>query len=102
MNLPFGMWAVFEFAKSFLSQKIRSRIVTLSDDKKLANRLGRDILPSEFGGKVPLAKMTESWWNELCANRTRLAAIDSLLVVRGKIYQISFLLNITSTNYKTL
>jgi hypothetical protein len=84
MNLPFGMWAVFEFAKSFLSPKIRSRIVTLSDDKKLSNRLGRDILPSEFGGRVPLAKMTNLWWEELCGNSRRLAALDSLTVVRGK------------------
>ena len=61
----------------------RSRIVTLSEDKKLSKRLGRDILPKEFGGKVPLAEMTAAWWKQLCANKTRLEAIDALVVSRG-------------------
>jgi len=66
MNLPFAMWAVFEFARSFLSHKIKSRIATLSDDEKLQQRLGVvDILPKEFGGKIPLAEMTAAWKAEL-------------------------------------
>ena len=80
MNLPFAMWAVFEFARSFLSHKIKSRIANLSDDEKLRARLGADILPKEFGGSVPLAEMTAAWKAELVANRSRLISLDSLKV----------------------
>ena len=80
MNLPFAMWAVFEFARSFLSHKIKSRIATLSEDEKLRLRLGVDILPKEFGGKIPLKEMTAAWKAELMANRCRLIALDSLKV----------------------
>ena len=80
MNLPFAMWAVFEFARSFLSHKIKSRIANLSDDEKLRARIGSDILPKEFGGTVPMAEMTAAWKAELVANRSRLISLDSLKV----------------------
>ena len=62
----------------------RTRIVTLSDDKKLCKRLGRDILPKEYGGKIPMAQMTALWWKELVKNKSRLEALDSLIVDRGE------------------
>jgi len=40
LHLPFYMSTVFEFVRAFLSQKIKNRIVTLNDDKKLTARYG--------------------------------------------------------------
>ena len=58
----------------------------------MSKRLGRDILPKEFGGKgQTLAEMTASWWKELCANRARLEAMDTLVVSRGKTYVFTYI-----------
>jgi hypothetical protein len=85
MNLPFAMWAVFEFARSFLSHKIKSRIATLSDDEKLQQRLGVvDILPKEFGGKVPLAEMTAAWKAELVGIFTKGSSINDITAIGGR------------------
>jgi len=43
-------------------------------------------LPKEFGGKIPMAQMTAMWWKELVKNKSRLEALDSLIVARGKKY----------------
>ena len=40
LNLPFPMWAVFEFCKTLLSDKIRKRFTVLSNIEKLKNKLG--------------------------------------------------------------
>jgi len=48
-----------------------SRICTLSDDSKLVERFGSDLIPKEFGGKTPLGEMTAAWKLELLANRER-------------------------------
>jgi len=59
LMLPFPMWAVFEFCKTLLSDKIRKRFCTHSNMSRMQEKL-RDssMLPQEYGGSVPLATMT--------------------------------------------
>ena len=40
LNLPFPMWAVFEFCKTLLSDKIRKRFSVLSSIDKLVTKMG--------------------------------------------------------------
>ena len=46
-------------------------------------RLGRNILPLELGGTLPLKAMADLWWQELSSKAHKLSALDSLYVVRG-------------------
>ena len=43
LNLPFPMWAVFEFCKTLLSDKIRKRFSVLGSVDKLVSKMGTGI-----------------------------------------------------------
>ncbi len=85
-NLPFALWAILEFAKSFLSAKIKSRIETVGCEDKLKQRLGgaasaNDILPRELGGtQASLDEMTNLWAAEVIGLRTNLRALQTLSI----------------------
>ena len=73
LMLPFPMWAVFEFCKTLLSDKIRKRFSVHSSLDKLVTKLGGvDILPKEYGGSKSLADMTREWAGELQGRRSSL------------------------------
>ena len=84
-HLPFAFWAVLEFVKNLLSSKIRSRISTLSENKKLAKKLGCETLPAEFGGthELGMLEMAERWRQELVEDKSYLLSMDEL-IVRGE------------------
>ena len=109
VNLPFPMWAVFEFCKTLLSDKIRRRFSVINSIEKLKTKMGTgevltalvrnsklfltpsDILPSEYGGKLRLEQMTRSWAEALSEHRDMLLGmkwLGSITVV--SILSISF------------
>lgn len=51
VHLSLAAWAVLEFVKQFLSAKIKSRLVSIDNHEKLVHKLGREILPKEYGGE---------------------------------------------------
>lgn len=52
VHLSFGLWAVIEFVKQFLSAKLKGRIFSLADDDKMAEKFDYNMLPLEFGGNI--------------------------------------------------
>jgi len=80
VNLPFPMWAVFEFCKTLLSDKIRRRFSVINSIEKLKTKMGTDILPSEYGGKLRLEQMTSSWTEALSEHRDMLLELDSMII----------------------
>jgi len=105
LALPFPMWAVFEFCKTLLSDKIRKRFCTHSNITRLKEKLrGASMLPQEYGGSVPLATMTSMWADKLEEARPRLLALDSMTytkpapVVKTK-ERKSSLWNLLSSSY---
>ena len=81
VNLPFPMWAVFEFCKTLLSDKIRRRFSVMSSFEKLSLKFPGDLLPSEYGGAGSLEEMAASWASVVADHR------QSLL---GRKYQGNF------------
>jgi len=81
LMLPFPMWAVFEFCKTLLSDKIRKRFSVHSNIDKLVSKLGCiDILPKEYGGSIPMADMTKDWAGVLEKKRDSLLDLDAMTV----------------------
>ena len=102
VNLPFPMWAVFEFCKTLLSDKIRRRFSVINSIEKLKTKMGTgevsknifsitfqriylsflscssDILPSEYGGDTSLDQMTGAWAEALRDHRDILLGKNSL------------------------
>ena len=103
VNLPFPMWAVFEFCKTLLSDKIRRRFSVINSIEKLKTKMGTgevltaleleqifsaismlpDILPSEYGGKLRLEQMTSSWTEALSEHRDMLLGMKLLENIKG-------------------
>ena len=79
LMLPFPMWAVFEFCKTLLSSKLRTRFCVHSSLAKLVTKLGTaDILPQEYGGTMPLSTMARQWVGELHIRRSSILGKEVL------------------------
>lgn len=74
------MWAVFEFCKTLLSDKIRKRFTVLSNVEKLKTKLGTEILPTEYGGIESVDEMSSKWVQEVAAQRNNLLELDQMTV----------------------
>lgn len=81
LSLPFGVWAVFEFAKTLLSDKIRKRFCVHGDIVKLQKKFPDiSFLPREYGGQTPLHQQATDWATHLEIIRPRLLALDAMNV----------------------
>lgn len=81
LSLPFGVWAVFEFAKTLLSDKIRKRFSVHGDINKLHKKFAdTSFLPQEYGGQTPLLDQAKEWAHHLETIRPRLLALDTMNV----------------------
>lgn len=79
LALTFTIWAVFEFAKSLLSEKIRRRFCVHSDIPRLQKAVKDcSYLPAEYGGNIPLIQQAKKWAQYLEAIRPRLTALDEM------------------------
>merc|ERR1712062_718249 len=80
VHLPWTMSLIFQFAKSLLSEKIRSRFKTHSGLESLQQSVDPSFLPAEYGGKVSVEECIASWKVELAEGRAELLQLDQLKV----------------------
>ena len=80
LNLPWTMSLIFQFAKSLLSEKIRSRFKTHSGLESLQRSVDPSFLPAEYGGTTSVADCIASWKSELEDGRAELLQLDQLKV----------------------
>merc|ERR1712223_1368705 len=76
---------MFQFAKSLLSEKIRSRFKTHSGLESLQRSVDPSLLPEEYGGKTSVAECITSWKKELEAGREEQLKVDSSAPVGGQL-----------------
>ncbi|XP_051166125.1 clavesin-2 [Leptopilina boulardi] len=80
INIPTCATKVVEFVVSLLNEKLKSRIhihKTIDDLKKAVNP---QILPKEYGGKIPLSEMIDSFKKVLRAKNQELKALDDMYI----------------------
>ncbi|KAK3878038.1 hypothetical protein Pcinc_017298 [Petrolisthes cinctipes] len=82
VNLPTALMAVFEFAKTLLSDKIKSRFQMHSEDAKLRKAVPARLLPREYGGTVPMEEMIKMYKKELEAVRPRVLMLDQMNITK--------------------
>ncbi|CRK92780.1 CLUMA_CG006258, isoform A [Clunio marinus] len=73
---------VVDAGKSIISSKMKERVhvhVTAEDLKKEIN--SKDVLPSELGGKVPMAEMIQLFKSELTSSRNTLLSLDKMQIL---------------------
>jgi len=81
LNLPWTMSLIFQFAKSLLSEKIRSRFKTHSGEESLRKSVSPAVLPAEYGGRGgTVEEAIASWREELEESRAALLQLDQLRV----------------------
>jgi len=78
VNMPWSMYLIYQFAKNLLSHKLRSRLHTHSNFEKVREFFPVEMLPSEYGGSVPMADMIEDWKKELEQKRDQILSLDSM------------------------
>lgn len=103
VNLPTALMAVFEFAKTLLSEKIKNRFQMHSDNTKLRNAVPPRILPKEYGGTVPMAEMIQMYKKELLAVRSRVLMLDNMHIAKKpKSKKVDKALSTIQRNFKKL
>lgn len=80
LNLPWTMSLIFSFAKSLLSEKIRSRFQTHSSVDSLTEEVPASILPKEYGGTVSMKECISKWKKELRAHSKAVRDLDNLKI----------------------
>jgi hypothetical protein len=71
MNAPAAFTQVFNLIRSFMNEKVRSRIQVLGTDfESLYKVVPQRLLPTEYGGEAgTISTITESWEKKLLENR---------------------------------
>jgi len=78
VSLPNWLTYVLDFAKSLMSDKLRSRIRLHKDNAAMWEHMDRKILPKEYGGEMPMAEMIEKFKEEIADRTPRLLALDRM------------------------
>ncbi|XP_063598765.1 alpha-tocopherol transfer protein-like [Penaeus indicus] len=103
VNLPTALFAIFEFAKTLLSEKIKNRFQIHSDESKLRKKVPLRILPKEYGGTVPMAEMIKMYKKELTAVRSRVLMLDNMHIEKKvKHKKIGKAINTIQRNFRKL
>jgi len=76
--LPQWLTYVLDFAKSLMSDKLRSRIRIHKDQTGLWEALDRKILPKEYGGEMPMSEMIDTFKQEVVDRMDRVMALDRM------------------------
>ena len=85
VSMPWTMTLIFQFAKSLLSFKLRSRLHTQSNFEKVKEFFPENNLPREYGGEIPMQDMIESWKDVLLKRREKILALDSIRYHSGDV-----------------
>jgi hypothetical protein len=69
-----------DFALSKMSEKMRKRVHLQKKVEDVKKVIDKAILPAEYGGKIPMAEMIQSFKKELEAKRETLLSHDEMSV----------------------
>ncbi|XP_073987162.1 clavesin-1-like [Rhodnius prolixus] len=78
LNLPTSANKIFEFFLALLNEKLKNRVMVHKSIDDLKKQINPDILPKEYGGKVPLADMIENMKKELRSRKEILLSLDNM------------------------
>ncbi|GAB6030899.1 hypothetical protein CHUAL_007730 [Chamberlinius hualienensis] len=70
VHLPFIINAGFQVFKSFLSEKLRNRLMAHRDFTEMSSFIPQKILPKEYGGELPVAEMIRNYTYILLKTKT--------------------------------
>ncbi|KAK9511305.1 hypothetical protein O3M35_005879 [Rhynocoris fuscipes] len=84
LNLPASANKIFEFFLALLNDKLKNRVMVHKSVEDLKKQINPDILPQEYGGKVPLSDMIASMKKELLAKREALLGLDNMQIDLAK------------------
>lgn len=71
---------VVDFALSQMSEKMRKRVFLHKKVENIKSVIDKSLLPSEYGGKIPISEMVESFKKELDEKRDLLLSHDDMKV----------------------
>uniref|UniRef100_A0A182JBV8 Uncharacterized protein n=1 Tax=Anopheles atroparvus TaxID=41427 RepID=A0A182JBV8_ANOAO len=78
VNVPSAaMWIVNGFV-GFLNEKIQSRVRLFHNYEELAEKLDRNLLPQECGGKLPKSEHIKAFRGQCERYRSRMLALDEM------------------------
>lgn len=80
INIPSIANKVIEFALSLTSEKLRKRMFLDKSVEELKARVNPDLLPAEYGGKVPMDEMIGKLKDTLKKNRDKTLALDNMFI----------------------
>lgn len=69
-----------DFALAQMSDKMRKRVSIHKKVEEVASIIDKELLPAEYGGKIPMSEMIESFKQELNAKRDLLLSHDQMSV----------------------
>lgn len=69
-----------DFALSKMSEKMRKRVFIHKKVEDISSVIDKSLLPVEYGGKIPMSEMIESFKQELEAKRDLLLSHDQMSV----------------------
>lgn len=76
INLPAFAVALTDFAKSFVSAKLKNRAYFYKGEDKLKDHIDVKILPREFGGHTPMEEMMDDFREKFNGVREKLMQLD--------------------------
>ncbi|EDS26697.1 phosphatidylinositol transfer protein SEC14 [Culex quinquefasciatus] len=83
VNVPGFAAQVSKYCLSYASEKLKSRIFCHRSIDELRKNIEPSVLPEEYGGTVPLAKLNENFKKYLLTKRDMLLALDRMEIVLG-------------------
>lgn len=78
INVPQYANKVFEFFIGLLNEKLKSRIMIHSTLDDFKEQISSKVLPSEYGGEVPLKDMIAQFKEEMKKKREAIAALEQM------------------------
>ncbi|KAL5291353.1 hypothetical protein ACFFRR_010637 [Megaselia abdita] len=84
VNVPSSLKWLVDFVKNRVSPKIKNRFHCYTNVKDIHKHVDPDCLPQEFGGKIPMSDMIESWKKELIAKRDLVLSLDKMNLVSDR------------------
>ncbi|KAG5681022.1 hypothetical protein PVAND_010488 [Polypedilum vanderplanki] len=80
INIPSIANKVIEFALSLTSEKLKKRMFLDKNVEELKSRVNPDLLPQEYGGKIPIDNMVAKFKETLRKNRAKTLALDEMYI----------------------
>jgi hypothetical protein len=78
VGLPSFASQIFEIGSGLMNKKLKNRITLLKDYEALKNYVDVDLLPLEFGGKIPIQEMIRGLGDDLMNCREDILLINDV------------------------